>query len=80
MLYKLNYTTPHVIYSVVIVLTLFLLLAIYALKCLSFSPSFVIYKVFPIELYYHCICVKNKTIPGSAVIKFRNLWPNPFLP
>ena len=53
MLYKLNYTTPHVIYSVVIVLTLFLLLAIYALKCLSFSPSFVIYKVFPLELYCH---------------------------
>ena len=27
-----------------------------------------------------CICVKDKTIPGRAVIKFRNLWPNPFLP
>ena len=26
-----------------------------------------------------CKCVKNKTIPGRAVIKFRNLWPNPFL-
>jgi len=30
------------------------------------------------KIILSCICVKNKTIPGKALNKFRNLSPNPF--